>query len=198
MVRRSGNISVHVIAGDTIAGEPIPKKSVRPAAPDDAFNPPPYLAALVAVAFALGFSELIQQWVGVGNVDLVFLTAIVAVAVRLGLLPSLLASFASAIAYNFFFLPPIYTLTIGDPANLVAFGLFTLVAVIVSSVAARGRTQASAATDRARVTELLYSFSRKLAGAGTLDDVLWATAYQAALMLKVRVVLLNSPPRDRK
>src|ERR1700721_2679723 len=63
-------------------------------------------------------------------------------------------------------------------------------ATSASSVAARGRTQASAATERARVTELLYSFSRKLAGAGTLDDVLWATAYQAALMLKVRVVLL--------
>ena len=42
---------------------------------------------------------------------------------------------------------------------------------------------------RAR-TEALYSFSRKLAGVGTLDDVLWATAYQTALMLKVRVVLL--------
>ncbi len=39
-------------------------------------------------------------------------------------------------------------------------------------------------------TELLYTFSRKLAGVGTLDDVLWATAYQIALMLKVRVVLL--------
>src|SRR4029434_532102 len=38
--------------------------------------------------------------------------------------------------------------------------------------------------------ELLYAFSRKLAGVGTLDDVLWATAYQTALMLKVRVVLL--------
>jgi two-component system, OmpR family, sensor histidine kinase KdpD len=190
LVRRSGNISVHVIAGDTIAGEPIPKKSVRAAVPDYPFNPRPYVAALVAVACALGFGQLIQQWVGVGNVDLVFLTAIVAVAVRLGLLPSLLASFASAVAYNFFFLPPIYTLTITDPANVVAFGLFTLVAVIVSSVAARGRTQASAATERARVTESLYSFSRKLAGAGTLDDVLWATAYQTALMLKVRVVLL--------
>ena len=44
--------------------------------------------------------------------------------------------------------------------------------------------------ERARTTESLYSFSRKLAGAGTLDDVLWATAYQTALMLKVRVVLL--------
>jgi two-component system, OmpR family, sensor histidine kinase KdpD len=190
LVRRSGNISVHVIAGEDVAGEPIPKKSVRAAERDDTFNPQPYLAALVAVACALGFGLLIERWVGVGNVDLVFLTAIVAVAVRLGLLPSLLASFASAVAYNFFFLPPIYTFTIADPANVVAFGLFTLVAVIVSSVAARGRTQANAATERARVTESLYSFSRKLAGAGTLDDVLWATAYQTALMLKVRVVLL--------
>jgi K+-sensing histidine kinase KdpD len=42
----------------------------------------------------------------------------------------------------------------------------------------------------ARTTESLYVFSRKLSGAGTLDDVLWASAYQAALMLKVRVVLL--------
>jgi two-component system sensor histidine kinase KdpD len=44
--------------------------------------------------------------------------------------------------------------------------------------------------DRVRTTESLYAFSRKLAGTATLDDVLWATAYQAALMLKVRVVLL--------
>ncbi len=190
LVRRSGNISVHVIAGDTVVGEPIPKKSVRPAAPENAFDPGPYIAALVAVALALGFSELIQNWVGSGNVDLVFLTAIVAIAVRFGLLPSLLASVAAAIAYNFFFLPPIYTLTITDPANVIAFGFFALVAIIVSSVAARARTQAVTALDRARVTEALYSFSRKLAGAGTLDDVLWATAYQAALLLKVRVVLL--------
>jgi two-component system sensor histidine kinase KdpD len=47
-----------------------------------------------------------------------------------------------------------------------------------------------AAHERVRAVELLYAFSRKLAGVGTLDDVLWATAYQAALMLKVRVVLL--------
>ena len=47
-----------------------------------------------------------------------------------------------------------------------------------------------AAHERVRTVELLYAFSRKLAGVGTLDDVLWATAYQTALMLKVRVVLL--------
>ena len=190
LVRRSGNISVHVIAGDTVAGQPIPKKSTRPAERDNAFDARPYGAALVAVAVALGLAELIVVWIGPTNSDLVFLTAVVAVAVRFGLWPSLFASVASALAYNFFFLPPIYTFTIADPHNVTAFGFFTLVAIIVSSVAARGRTQTVATMERARTTKSLYAFSRKLAGAGTLDDVLWATAYQTALMLKVRVVLL--------
>jgi two-component system sensor histidine kinase KdpD len=127
---------------------------------------------------------------GIENVDLVFLTAVVGVAVRYGLCPSLLATVASSLCYNFFFLPPIYTFTITDPTNLAAFVFFTIVAVVVSHFAARGRTQTVAAHDRVRAVELLYAFSRKLAGVGTLDDVLWATAYQAALMLKVRVVLL--------
>jgi two-component system sensor histidine kinase KdpD len=65
-----------------------------------------------------------------------------------------------------------------------------LIAILVSNVAARVRTQADFAFGRVRTTESLYAFSRKLAGTATLDDVLWATAYQAALMLKVRVVLL--------
>ncbi len=189
LVRRSGNISVHVIAGDTI-GQPIPKKSVRAAEIDAAVNLTPYVLSLIAVAVALLCAEGVNYLIGVENVDLVFLTAVVGVAVRFGLWPSLLASLTSALCYNFFFLPPIYTLTIEDPHNIAAFFLFTLVAIIVSNVAARGRMQTIAATERARVTESLYSFSRKLAGAGTLDDVLWATAYQTALMLDVRVVLL--------
>ena len=52
------------------------------------------------------------------------------------------------------------------------------------------RAQAITARQRARTTEDLYQFSRKLAGAVTLDDLLWATAHQIALMLKVHVVLL--------
>ena len=119
-----------------------------------------------------------------------FLTAVVSVAVRYGLWPSLLASVAASLCYNFFFLPPIYTFTITDPTNVAAFFFFMLIAILVSNVAARVRTQAVSAIGRVRTTESLYAFSRKLAGTATLDDVLWATAYQTALMLKVRVVLL--------
>ena len=190
LVRRSGNISVHVIAGDDIVGEPIPKKTVRTVEEAEPFDPRPYALALVVVAVALGVGEVIQPWFGIENVDLVFLTAVVGVAVRYGLWPSIFASVAASLCYNFFFLPPIYTFTIADPTNVAAFFFFIVIAIGVSNVAARVRTQAVAAIGRARATESLYAFSRKLAGVGTLDDVLWATAYQTALMLKVRVVLL--------
>jgi two-component system, OmpR family, sensor histidine kinase KdpD len=189
LVRRSGNISVHVIAGEELAAEPIPKKRVRTAA-TQTFDPRPYLIALGAVAAALAICVTIQPWLDIENVDLVFLTAVVGVAVRFGLWPSLLASVAASLCYNFFFLPPVYTFTITDRTNVLAFIFFIAMAVIVSNVAARVRTQAVTAVARARTTESLYAFSKKLAGAGTLDDVLWASAYQAALMLNVRVVLL--------
>ena len=193
LVRRSGSISVHVIAGEEVAGEPIKPKTVS-TAEVEIFDLRPYGLALAGVAISLAVGELVEPWFGLENVDLVFMTGIVAVAARFGLWPSLLASVVASLCYNFFFLPPLYTFTIADPTNVLAFFFFIVMAVIVSNVAARVRTQAVTAMTRARTTESLYAFSRKLAGVGTLDDVLWATAYQAALMLKVRVVLLL--PRD--
>jgi two-component system sensor histidine kinase KdpD len=191
LVRRAGNISVNVIAGDELpAGTVAAKSAVQTAARPEPFDPKPYLMALVIVAIGLAAAELIQTPFGIENVDLVFLTAVVSVAVRYGLWPSLLASVAASLCYNFFFLPPVYTFTITDPTNVAAFFFFMLIALLVSNVGARVRTQAVSAIGRVRTTESLYAFSRKLAGTATLDDVLWATAYQTALMLKVRVVLL--------
>src|ERR1700736_6449781 len=168
LVRGSGNISVHVVAGDQEPGKPIPRKTVTTAPRREAFQLRPYLFAVVAVALALGICEGIRPWLGIENVDLVFLTAIVAVAVRYSLYPSLFASVLASLCYNFFFLPPLYTFTIADPTNVAAFVLFIIVAAIVSHVAAGVRTQAVAAMARARTTEALYSFSRKLAGVATL------------------------------
>ncbi|MGJ4892426.1 DUF4118 domain-containing protein [Bradyrhizobium sp. HKCCYLRH3099] len=194
LVRRAGHISIHVIPGEepSDAAEPVVQTRAR----SEPLRPKPYLMALLITAVGLGLAELIQPFFGIENVDLVFLTAVVSVAARYGLGPSLLASFVSSLCYNFFFLPPLYTFTITDPTNVAAFFFFMLIAMLVSNVAARVRVQADAATQRIRTTEQLYAFSRKLAGTATLDDVLWATAYQAALMLKVRVVLLL--PQDGK
>ena len=193
LVRRSGNISVHVIAGDD-DGEPVPTKTVRTQPEAKPFEAGPYGLALLAVAAALGIGKALQPLVGVENVDLVFMTAVVAVGVWFGLWPSLVAVLAASLCYNFFFIPPLYTFTIADPAHVAALVFFAIVALLVSNLAARVRAQAVAAQARTRATEALYAFSRKLAGVASLDDVLWATAYQIASMLHVRVVLLLPEP----
>jgi two-component system sensor histidine kinase KdpD len=189
LVRKAGNISVHVIAGEELAAEPsapagIATSAVKP------FDPLPYIVAVLAVVIAVGAGMAARPLLGIENVDLILLTAVVGVAVRYGLLPSLWASVVASLGYNFFFLPPVHTFTIADPTNVAAFVLFAALAVVVSNLAGRGQTQTVSALERVRSIESLYAFSRKLAGAGTLDDVLWATAYQIASMLKVRAVLL--------
>jgi hypothetical protein len=65
-----------------------------------------------------------------------------------GLWPSLFACLISVLAYNWFFLPPLYTFTIADPENIVALFVFAVVAVIASNLAARVRVQAARATGR--------------------------------------------------
>jgi two-component system sensor histidine kinase KdpD len=124
------------------------------------------------------------------NVALVFLTAVLASGVVYGPWPSLAACVVSALAYNFFFLPPYYTFTIADPENVVALFFFLVVAAIASNLTARVRAQSVVARERANTTEALYLFARKLAGVFALDDLLWATSFQFAQMLKLRVVIL--------
>ncbi len=188
LVRRAGDISVHVIAVPEVdaEGRKGGAKGTRPSA----VRLSPYGGATALVAGALGFAEAVQPVLGLNNIDLVFLTAIVGVAIIWGLAPSLFAVFLSTLAYNFFFLPPLYTFTIADPTNVAALFFFTLVAVVVSNLTSRVRAQATIAAARARTTEALHAFSRKLASCVGVDDVLWATAYQIAFMLKVNVVTL--------
>ena len=189
VIRLSGDISVNVISG-TEPATPKARRTPAAAAPARRLDLRPYLLSLVYVAGGVGLGELLTEFVNVQNMAMVFLLAILTSAVTAGLGPALFASLASAVAFNFFFLPPLYTLTVADPESVVALGFFLVVGITASNLTARVQRQAAAAAQRARTTEDLNLFSRKLAGTGTLDDVLWATAFQIASMLKVRVVLL--------
>ncbi|KAA0697328.1 sensor histidine kinase KdpD [Neorhizobium sp. P12A] len=188
LIRRAGDISVHVISGRET--DALKSRGVEAASTGQPFDLKGYLLATAYVAIALGVSVILDQVLDVRNLALVFLMAVLTSAVLHGLRPALYACVASALAFNFFFLPPRYTLTISDPESVIALVFFLVVAVIASNLTATVQRQAAAARQRARTTEDLYLFSKKLAGTGTLDDVLWATAFQLASMLKVRVVLL--------
>jgi two-component system sensor histidine kinase KdpD len=194
LIAHAGAIDVHVLS------EEGPSASPGKSAPAPRTKPAPaaLLVALTAVAAALGVGKLLQPAIGIEAIDLVFLTAVVGVAMRYGLWPSLAAVLAASLCYNFFFLPPTYTFTIADPTNVASLAFFVIVTLLVSNLTARVRAQAVTARNRARTTEALYSFSRKLAGVTVLDDVLWATAFQIASMLEVRVVLLLPAERETR
>ncbi|WP_119255449.1 sensor histidine kinase [Shinella zoogloeoides] len=188
LIRHAGDISVHVISGDARAEEP--RRGVRSAEALQPFRIRPYLLSVVFVALAILAGVALSQTLDVQNLALVFLMAVLAASVRGGLGAGLFASILGALAFNFFFLEPRYTFTVRDPESLVALFFYFGVALVASNLTAAVHRQAAAARQRARMTEDLYLFSRKLAGTGTLDDVLWATAFQIASMLKVRVVIL--------
>jgi two-component system sensor histidine kinase KdpD len=192
LISRAGGINIHVIETPSDATERQPPRSLR----QPNLAPKPYAVSMALVLAAIPIGRLLHDLLGVSNVALVFLTAILVGAVMNGLGPSLFASFAAVLAYNFFFLPPLYTFTIADPENVVALIAFLVAAVIASNLAAGTRAQAMSARSRARTTEELLAFSRKLAGVATLDDLLWVATYQIASMLKLHVVALMPDGSD--
>jgi two-component system sensor histidine kinase KdpD len=189
VISRGGGINIHVIEAPAEAAQPnhAPPANGRPV---EATDIRPYIISLLLVLAAVPVALALHHMLNIANIALVFLTAILFSAVWFGRGPSLVACMAAVLAYNFFFLPPIYTFTIADPENVVALFFFAVVALIASNLAARVRGQAVAARLRAKTTDDLYQFSRKLAVAITLDDLLWATVHQIASMLKMRVVVL--------
>lgn len=191
LIRKVGGAIVQVVSQLPEETAPREATATAPAEPrTSTLDSRPWIGSLACVAVALGVALLLRDTLGIASIALTFLTAVLVSAVTWGLLPSLFVCLVSVLAYNFFFLPPLYTFTIADPENVVTLFFFSVAAVITSNLTARVRAQAIAARSRARVTEDLYMFSRKLAVATNLDDLLWATAHQIALMLKVHVVLL--------
>jgi two-component system sensor histidine kinase KdpD len=99
----------------------------------------------------------------------VFLVGILISAISFGLWPSLFASLISAIIYDLFFLPPIYSLSIDSRQDVFDLVCFLLIAVITSALADRVRRYAVAADRRAMSAEKLADFCCRLAEAATIE-----------------------------
>ena len=193
LVRNSGNITVQVFGESDSAAQRSAASSAndnqRPAI--DWGKPVEYLATAFWVALATVIGIAIDRSAGMANVSLIFLPAVLFSATRYGLLPSLFGAIMSSLCYNYFMLPPLYTFTIGDPDNVLAFFAFIAVAFLISHLTARTRVQAQSAREQARTTAELLNFSRRLAGLRKLDELLELTAAQVAHMLHVEAVLLT-------
>ncbi|HSW12788.1 MAG TPA: DUF4118 domain-containing protein, partial [Solimonas sp.] len=187
LVRRARNISIHVVADPEAQKQaPATRRFGRPADWNLAALLP--VTLLVAVATALGWS--LHAATQVHNVALIFLAAVMISATRYGMVPSLYAALASSAAYNFFFLEPRYTFTIGDPANVLSLVFFIAVSVLVSQLMANLRQQGLTTREQAYSTAELLNFTRRLAGLRKLEELVTVTAEQTRRILDLQAVVL--------
>ncbi|HKV94277.1 MAG TPA: DUF4118 domain-containing protein [Candidatus Angelobacter sp.] len=96
------------------------------------------------------------------TVALSFLLAILVASAMWGLRYAIPMSILAALCFNFFFLPPVGTLTIADTQNWVALFAFLFTAIVSSNLSERARREARQATLRRREVERLYTFSQRL------------------------------------
>jgi two-component system sensor histidine kinase KdpD len=106
--------------------------------------------------------------------------------------PAILASVWSFFAFNFFFTEPRWTFAVTDTQNVLTLVFFLIAAVIVSNMASRLRAQILATRESARRTGNLYDFGRKVTGAATQDDVLWAVVHHVAATIHGKSLVLQA------
>jgi two-component system, OmpR family, sensor histidine kinase KdpD len=128
---------------------------------------PPVLAILRFVTCAALVALIVLVYVKLLHVNpttvaVTFLLAILMIAAAWGLRYAIPMSIAAALCFNFFFLPPLGTLTIAEPQNWVALLAFFVTSVIASNLSERARRQTLEAQQRRQDMERLYTFSQQL------------------------------------
>ena len=127
-----------------------------------------------AFAIVLGITIFYRKVLPVNatTVALTFLLAILAVSTFWGIAVSVFMSVVAMLAFNYYFLPPVGTLTIADPQNWVALLAFLVTSIMGSQLSARIRKEADEAHQRRREIERLYKFSQKLLAEGNVIQLM--------------------------
>ncbi|HEY3118747.1 MAG TPA: ATP-binding protein [Chloroflexota bacterium] len=155
-----------------------------------------FMAALVSVALVSGLLGLIERKVPVGNLLMLYLIPVLAVATLFGRGPAVATSFAAFLAFNFFFVEPRYTFTVADPGELLALLLLLATAGVTGQLAGAQRRQAQEAREGEREAVFLYDVARLLDDADAAA-ALGAVAERLRLELGVACVRIEINGDDR-
>lgn len=187
MLRASKGLAVHVIP----AGE------VRDAAsssttpwPTEARDPIAWgvIAGLLGLTALLGYA--IEPWVGRGGTDLLFLLPVLVAASRYGLVLGAVTALFAGIAYNFFFLPPLYTFSIADPQSLLTVFVLIGVSSLVAHLAGRLKARATLGARSAHENAAIAAFGQALARVSDWEGTSRTVCEEIHRLLGGSVVLL--------
>jgi two-component system sensor histidine kinase KdpD len=128
------------------------------------------LASVVLFAIILVYSKWLH--VNPTTIGFTFLLAILSISALWGLRYAIFMAILAALAYNYFFLPPLFRFTIADPQNWVALFAFLFTAVLASELSERARREATQSNQRRHEVERLYAFSERLLVSDNIFELL--------------------------
>jgi two-component system sensor histidine kinase KdpD len=134
---------------------------------------------------------VVAGFLALPNISLVFLAAVLLVAVRSSLGPALVCAALSFLAYDYLFIPPIFSLTIQREEDVLTLLFFLLMAALTGNLAARQRRQLQALRDTQEETSELLDLSRKLTAATDRQAVLSAAEHHLSGWKELQLCLLN-------
>ncbi len=185
LARESGDIDLHVVRAEKTG---IAQAS-RVWLPAFASNFQQYAFA-VGVVVGTGVLNLgLMALAGPRVPGLVFLLAVVLLALKVGRGPVLLAGALSALGWNFFFLPPRFTFLIAKVEDALLFGLYFVVAIVLGQLVARIRAQEQAERRREERAVALYELTRDLAEAASRDEIVWQLISQVSRLFRAPVAV---------
>lgn len=185
IVRGSGDIDVHVINGDE-GGERLPAPAQQRYAP-----PMHYVAAALLVGGTVATSLLLRVTLNLPDLEMLFLLTVMVTAVWFGRGPSIVAAALGVVSYNFFFVPPYYTLSMEDSRYFLTFAMMFGVGAAMSELAGRLRRQQRDAASREERTAALYQLTRELASTDTATHIAAIAARHAAASFNATAVVFG-------
>jgi len=186
LIAASGDIDVNVVRADKADTQPKVGR-VTPAFDSQLRQ---YGIGVAAVAVSTGFNAALDAFVGHYALALIYLLAVVPLALFVGRGPVFLAATLSALLWNFFFLPPRHTFLITNVQDALMFGMYFVVALVLGQLTARIRAQERAERRREKRSTALYLLTRDLADAATVDEMSQRLVAQVGRVFDCSVALL--------
>jgi two-component system, OmpR family, sensor histidine kinase KdpD len=149
------------------------------------------LASVGAVVVVSAAIALLHPYVPVLSLGVLYVFAVLPIAVGWGLGFAVAVSIASMLAFNWFFLPPKHTLQLRDGANWLALAVYLVTAVVVSALATRARRRQEDAEQRRREAAVLAELAADLLRGAELASELDKLADLAADALGVRAARIE-------
>jgi two-component system sensor histidine kinase KdpD len=149
-----------------------------------------YAAGLPISIACTVLAAIMLPYFSLTDIVMVYLLGATIAGLRLGRGPAAMVAVVNTLAFDFLFVPPLYSLAVSNFKYLVTFGVMIAVALIIASLVANVQAQTRVAGARERRTSLLYGMSRELVATRGVDALARIAIKHVAETFASRAVVL--------